>query len=93
MFAGLWAITGEVESFSTNGLFGLYLAEMGRSVDVRNNYPMVYTYPPLPAQPHLLMVRRVYQQLASSPHSSQCVTPPPPLPLSGLLTPPPRQHT
>ncbi|KAI5851001.1 major facilitator superfamily domain-containing protein [Tricharina praecox] len=40
MFSVLWAISGEVESFSTNNLFGLYLADMGRSVAVRNNYPM-----------------------------------------------------
>ena len=43
MFTVLWAITGEVESFSTNGLFGLYLADMGRSVSDRNYYPMVRT--------------------------------------------------
>jgi len=40
MFSILWGITGEVESFSSNNLFGLYLADTGRPIDVRNNYPM-----------------------------------------------------
>lgn len=40
MFSSLWAITGEVESFSSNNLFGLYLQDMGRPIGVRNNYPM-----------------------------------------------------
>jgi len=40
MFSVLWAISGEVESFSTNNLLGLYLADTGRSVAERNNYPM-----------------------------------------------------
>lgn len=40
MFSALWAITGEVESFSTNNLFGLYLANKGYTVSQRNNYPM-----------------------------------------------------
>jgi hypothetical protein len=41
MFSILWAIAGEVESFGSNNLFGLYLADTGRPIDVRNNYPMV----------------------------------------------------
>ncbi|TGZ85330.1 MFS general substrate transporter [Ascodesmis nigricans] len=40
MFSILWAITGEVESFSTNNLFGLYLADQGYTIAQRNNYPM-----------------------------------------------------
>ncbi|KAA8897427.1 major facilitator superfamily domain-containing protein [Sphaerosporella brunnea] len=40
MFSALWAITGEVESFSSNNLFGLYLADTGRPISARNNYPM-----------------------------------------------------
>ncbi|KAI5779254.1 major facilitator superfamily domain-containing protein [Geopyxis carbonaria] len=40
LFTTLWAITGEVESFSTNNLFGLYLASTGRPIAARNNWPM-----------------------------------------------------
>jgi hypothetical protein len=54
MFSVLWAITGEVESFSSNNLFGLYLADTGRPISVRNNYPMV-------SAPYHILVEKLYE--------------------------------